>query len=558
MSGARRDDREVVRLVSALCDDSIGDAEMERLDGLLRDDPEAQLFYVRCLDLHLEMDRLLLDAGPPAVPGDTPPPSPPEGARRPAWGRLFLAAAACLLVAVGTCGVVRRPPGQRPGRPAETAAGPGAADREPHAGGVAVVARSVRARWDAGAASLEPGATLSLGLVKLNAGIVQLEFYSGATLIVEGPACLDLLATDRVRCLYGKLRAHVLPQARGFTVLSSTAELVDQGTEFGVEVAASGATAVHVFQGKVELHEPAAGGRAAPLLAPGGVAAPAREIGAGKGVRVDAAGRQVAIDADARAFLSAADLERQAALAAAERFRQWQSARARLRRDPRLVVYYAFQNRDPWERTVSAENRPDEALHGAVVGCQWVAGRWPGKGALEFKRPSDRVRLYVPGTYESLTFAAWVRVDALEHRFNALCLTDGFEPGAPHWQLTNEGEIILGVKAPTLTSAYHNYTSPPQFGPDRLGAWTHLVTVYDRGASTVSHYVDGRVVHREPIHFDVSLRLGNAEIGNWGVPRSGISTPIRNLNGRVDEFLLFDQALPPREVWDLYTAGKPS
>jgi ferric-dicitrate binding protein FerR (iron transport regulator) len=566
VSQALRDDREVVRLVSALCDGSIGDEDMDRLDRLLRDDPEAQLFYVRCMDLHLQMDRLLSPACPPAIPPLDPP--EPVKAPRPArqrnarttWGRLALGVAAGLVVAVGTYAAVQWPWDQGPGRSVGTLPGLADTDREPQAGGMAVVARSVRARWDPGAPPLERGATVAGGMVKLNAGTIQLEFYSGATLIVEGPACLELQATDRVRCLYGKLRAHVPPQAHGFTVLSSTAELVDRGTEFGVEVAASGAMAVHVFRGKVELHEPAEGpgGEIAHFPGAGGPACAGREIGAGKGVRVDAAGRQVAIDADARAFLSPADLERQAALAAAERFRRWRAAGEILRHDPRLVAYYPFQNRDPWERTLKAENRPDEALDGAVVGCPWVRGRWPGKGALEYKRPGDRVRVHVPGESESLTFAAWVRVDALEHLFNALCLTDGFEPGAPHWQLNNQGEIILGVKDPTPTRAYYNYKSPPQFGPERLGVWTHLATTYDRAAGTVAHYVDGRLVSREVIRFDVRLRLGNAEIGNWGVPRSGTPTPIRNLNGRVDEFLLFDQALPPAEVWDLYETGKPS
>ena len=42
-----------------------------------------------------------------------------------------------------------------------------------------------------------------------------------------------------------------------------------------------------------------------------------------------------------------------------------------------------------------------------------------------------------------MTWTAWVRIDGFERGLNALLLTDGFEEGAPHWQLSNKGEIIL-------------------------------------------------------------------------------------------------------------------
>ena len=55
-------------------------------------------------------------------------------------------------------------------------------------------------------------------------------------------------------------------------------------------------------------------------------------------------------------------------------------------------------------------------LDGAIVGAKRVAGRWPNKGAIEFKRPGDRVRVDIPGEFESLTFACWVKIDSLDGR----------------------------------------------------------------------------------------------------------------------------------------------
>jgi hypothetical protein len=67
---------------------------------------------------------------------------------------------------------------------------------------------------------------------------------------------------------------------KGFTVETPSTLVVDQGTEFGVEVDASGRTVVVVFQGLVDL---ACGGAAQNL-------SPAKRLGQGEGLRVDRAG----------------------------------------------------------------------------------------------------------------------------------------------------------------------------------------------------------------------------------------------------------------------------
>ena len=73
-------------------------------------------------------------------------------------------------------------------------------------------------------------------------------------------------------------------------------------------------------------------------------------------------------------------------------------------------------------------------------------------------------------------------------------------------------------------------------------------------------YLDGQEISREvsalhqpgrPIEF------GPCEIGNWGLPTEGHQFPIRNLNGRIDEFLIYKAALTSAEVHDLFEIGKP-
>jgi hypothetical protein len=243
----------------------------------------------------------------------------------------------------------------------------------------------------------------------------------------------------------------------------------------------------------------------------------------------------------------------------AERHEQWQRAIEPLSRDPRVVVYYPFRGRQPAERRLRAANAPDGALDGAIIGCDWVGGRWPGKQALEFKCPADRVRLTIPGEFDALTLLTWVRLDALEHRFNALFLTDGFEVGAPHWQITDQGRLRLGVCHGTDGTRWlgTNYDSEAAFPPDQMGQWKHLAVVYDNAAGQVRHYVDGRQVGQDDLQVKVRLSIGNVELGNWGAAYAGDRSPLRALNGRMDEFLLFRAALSAEEIGELFRAGEP-
>ena len=73
----------------------------------------------------------------------------------------------------------------------------------------------------------------------------------------------------------------------------------------------------------------------------------------------------------------------------------------------------------------------------------------------------------------------------------------------------------------------------------------------------MTHYVDGRPVSKEGLHFDAALRIGDAAIGNWGrtIPISP-EMILRNFNGRIDEFTLFHEALSPEEIARLYAFGK--
>lgn len=110
-------------------------------------------------------------------------------------------------------------------------------------------------RWRAAAGQAPMIGTKLIGgtTLELEAGRVALQFADGAHVQLEGPARFTVEASGRGSLDRGKLVARVPKQAIGFAVSTPRANIVDRGTEFGVEVGKDGDTAVQVFQGVVEL-----------------------------------------------------------------------------------------------------------------------------------------------------------------------------------------------------------------------------------------------------------------------------------------------------------------
>ena len=112
-----------------------------------------------------------------------------------------------------------------------------------------------------------------------------------------------------------------------------------------------------------------------------------------------------------------------------------------------------------------------------IVGCEWREGRWPTKPALEFRGISDRVRMQIPGDLESVTLAAWVRVQGLDRQINSLCMSDGFLPRTLHWVIRNDD--VLGLTVMGETRNHQIIASPPVMAMDQFGIWPHLAVVVD-------------------------------------------------------------------------------
>lgn len=428
---------------------------------------------------------------------------------------------------------------------------------------VAVLTQTADAEWEGPNSPRQTGCPLTAGVLTLKSGVAQIEFYSGAAVILEGPTSFELVSEMRGIFRSGKLRARVPQQARGFTIATQGTDVVDLGTEFGMRVGDDGQAEIHVIEGQIELRptEEATSSPADVQLT---------TLDAGSGIRLGPNSELTAIDVQPDNFMNSDQLARLAGTQSHRRYQRWLEYSRRWHEDPETVAYYRFESKESWSRIlVDRGPKGEQTVDGAIVGCQWTQGRWPDKKALEFKRTSDRVRVNLPGEFKSLSLVAWVRIEALEHRFNSLLLTDGFDKGEVHWQLTETGQLELSVR---LIKAKANsnmkgvprrswYRSPSLFTAADLGRWAHLATVFDRDTHTVTHYLDGRAISTEETVAHPPLRIGSAQIGNWNPQQlmdpNRPETWIRSLNGRVDEFLVIGRALTGPEIRDAYRNGTP-
>lgn len=509
-------------LINALIDGRITPEERDQLEARLREDWEARRLYLELTDLH---SRLLREpvVGTGAI-------RPEQSRRRPGKWIGWMAGLAATILAMSFAGWLLRPHA-------------GNAE-EQISSGVAMLGETLEAEFADG--NLRSGDTLAPGPLLLHAGLARIEFFSGATLLVEGQAEIEVVSAWEVRCHSGRIRVRVPPAAKGFLVQAPDMKIEDLGTEFALSVA-GGASEVHVFDGEVIAHRPDQ--------------APASLT---EGMSIGRDGGEPTPDA----FLSAGDLAGQRQLQQEERFSAWQEWIREVGRDSRVIASYPMQRLadDRWDRLVRNEVEPRvPSRAGGAVGANWTEGRWPLKDALEFKRPGDRVRLRIEGSYDAITLACWVKVDSVDKKYNSLLLTDGYENGEPHWQIHEDGSLMFSIiyrpeSAGRGGKWNQMYFSRPVFTAESLGRWHHLAVTYDGGSGEVVQYFDGKQVGREvsPLHVPGrEIVFGACEIGNWGLPTDGHQFPVRNLNGAIDEFILYGSSLGALEIQAIFEKGRP-
>ncbi len=242
-------------LLGGLCDGTLTADAYQRLDALVQSDDAARRFYNNYMFMHaaLYSQHAAVEA---VIPNNEQalepasllaelPNTPPEASMRPAWRSWLAIAAALIAVAAVTCWgtymAIRV--GERPTSSLATA------DASP---AVAKITATRNCLWQLPMQGVGFGSELHAGQrLELAAGLVEITFSDGATVVLEGPATLDVRAHGRAQLHEGRLAAMVPEEARGFEVGTSRLNVADIGTEFGLMTESEGATEIHVFSGLV-------------------------------------------------------------------------------------------------------------------------------------------------------------------------------------------------------------------------------------------------------------------------------------------------------------------
>jgi ferric-dicitrate binding protein FerR (iron transport regulator) len=517
---------ELNELCNALVDETLTESQRSRLGEWLARSEDARQFYVRAMALSAGLCQYASE-----MHADGPDVAPQPRARERAWlwWTAPLAAAACFAVALLLLNH------QRPSVPvAET--------RMEDA--VARLTGARECRWANGIV-LSPGDTLRRGQrLELERGLAEITFDSGAQVVLEGPAALELASAWDTTLRHGALKASVPQEAIGFSIGNEAVEVVDLGTEFTMIAYKGGAADVLVLKGEVE----------ATPRGPGSDSILIREN-------------------EARRF------EHSGVTDVSDRERK----------------FARFTQPVPLERS----NRAFRYVHwtldeteGEVLGADDFAGRLDNFDAqLQSVPKNGRVELAVEGRMRHA-----LRFDGQVH---ARAPFAGISEGTPHtvafWvKVPNDGQLSSAYamvawwaenKQPGSRPVHIGWNRNPNEGPLgvlrtdygrgyalgstplRDGRWHHVAVVFvpsadDATLPEVKQYVDGRLEGEgQPsppgggFSTQVSERVRNAV---WLGCRLGDTGPRRErFRGELDELCIVEGALGPLEIVQLMKENKP-
>lgn len=217
-----------LRLVNAYYDGQATESELNQLQLVLKEDAQARRTFRRMGTI---VDRLGREPELAATPQTT--------VRSRSWS--WFAVAASLLLALGGITYQAFQPSAEQIRSVEADA-------------VAVITNSDAkdgVRQDGRVNHVGDG--LRLGLWTLPDGRTEVRLDSGVELALIGPGAFDLIEPDVGYLSRGQIFARVPGEAIGFRIETDSLRVIDLGTEFAVNADVDGQSAVHVFEGEVQL-----------------------------------------------------------------------------------------------------------------------------------------------------------------------------------------------------------------------------------------------------------------------------------------------------------------
>jgi len=405
---------------------------------------------------------------------------------------------------------------------------------------IAMLSKAVGARFSEvnGESAPTEGMRLRQGLYQLSKGVVEIEYDSGAILVMRAPATFDLVDHACIRLEDGQLAAHVPETAKGFRIESPGATVIDLGTDFAVQAIKEKESEVHVFNGEVLIDLHGDKGKSADLL----------RLITGEAARVDYfSGMPSGIDLDEQRFLRSL------------RDETTSYARSVLAMNP--AVYYRMEPSGDGTRLVDASSSGTDATIqlGRATAPVWTAGRVGA--ALALGGPAQQTyaaaRRYPQAEGNAMTVAAWIYARSRPRWASIAKNWAGGDDdrGQFHFGLYEDsGEL----EAHIVDSSGEEIVVRDKV-PLPLHDWYHVAFVAD--GSVLRLYRDGREVDSKPykkLHRDP--RIEALAIGTK-LNLLGTDPEEHDFNmwdGRLDELVIFNHAITASQVLELCDVAAPT
>lgn len=221
----------------------------------------------------------------------------------------------------------------------------------------------------------------------------------------------------------------------------------------------------------------------------------------------------------------------------------WYARNHNLQMNPDVLMYVDFQektgtyieNKSGWAKGVTGYQGRDGATANGPV---WTQGRWKGKGALLFDGSNDYIgfgnAVYVSqDTNDTATYEAWVCPTSTSSGRHHVISTDN---GGFDWSLLREGATWYVFTGENSRSTGLSVD---------IGQWQHVAAVF-AGSAKCRFYKNGQLVSINYIGYDTSYNRTTVACNpGYGEYFAGI----------IDEAVVYNWALTPKEIEDCYKTG---
>jgi len=516
MSYQKDMDPQFQELLSAFLDDQLTTEQRQQLAEWIQKDTQARALYLEHCRMHAA---LAWEHG--VVGGMEIPTLPEEQAasifnRRKITQALALAAGIALLIGLAWEAVL---PAMRH---REWMTRPALGEMKRSSGGELVV-REVDS-------TIAVGDALRRGNYELRSGLINLQLDNGVELVVEAPAQFQLDSALLLVLQDGRLSATVPPSGEGFTVQTPEADVIDLGTEFGVDVTAGLGSEVHVFSGEVEVKSRSDINETLRLFTD-------------QAMRIDeSVGQPAGISVEKDEFPGSFD--------------EPPTSYAELVQSLKPLIYYRMPPSDDGLTLIDQSGHGLDARIEPGETHRSVFGRGKVGSAFRTRGPKARTYAILPDypktTNNQLSLVAWVRADS-RPRWASIAKNWGEgKIGQFHFGLVDfSGELEIVLRGPKRGGKRVRDTVPFP-----LDSWQHVAFVAD--GETLRLYRNGVEVSSAP-HKPIGqpniqgLGIGAKLIGNnpkWP------GQPSDFWHGRIDELALFNHAITSEDIRRLYEAGQ--